>query len=147
MRLPSSRAFPKTFMTAAYPLAGRRALVGYNGNAAFESPAQRPYQQAGKPRSSATVSKKAIELELPWVQDRVMLSDRIWALLKKDDFDKARELVRAAHKNGVDTIASWNLLLQYEMDRSKPLAAFSLYNDVGVTFYWCRRAGLTPAYR
>ncbi|OJD21092.1 hypothetical protein ACJ73_07569 [Blastomyces percursus] len=77
-----------------------------------------------------TVSKKAIDIELEWVRDRVALSNRVKQILKKGDFEKAVTLVRTAQSRGYDCIVAWNELLDHEMKNDKPVAAFKLYNDI-----------------
>lgn len=81
-------------------------------------------------RLGSSVSKKAIEMELRWVRDRVALARRISELLTKDELEKAAGLLLAAEKEHIDCIVGWNLVFQYLMVKGKPFDAFKLYNDV-----------------
>ncbi|KAK2796284.1 hypothetical protein FQN51_009495 [Onygenales sp. PD_10] len=78
----------------------------------------------------STVSRKAIALELDWVQDRIALTKRVTQLLIKNDIAKATELVRAAQTKGVDCTVAWNTLFEYELKKNDPVAAFKLYNEM-----------------
>ncbi|KAK2795966.1 hypothetical protein FQN50_009648 [Emmonsiellopsis sp. PD_5] len=78
----------------------------------------------------STVSRKAISLELEWVQDRIALTKRVTQLLIKNDIAKATELVRAAQTNGIDCTVAWNTLFEYELKKNEPVAAFKLYNEM-----------------
>ncbi|OJD12012.1 hypothetical protein AJ78_07329 [Emergomyces pasteurianus Ep9510] len=77
-----------------------------------------------------TVSKKAIDIELEWARDRVVLSNRVTQILKKGDLEKAVTLVRAAQSRGYDCMVAWNVLFDHEMKNDRPVAAFKLYNDM-----------------
>ncbi|KKZ66662.1 hypothetical protein EMCG_00225 [[Emmonsia] crescens] len=77
-----------------------------------------------------TVSKKAIDIELEWARDRVVLSNRVMQILKKGDVEKAVTLVRAAQSRGYDCMVAWNVLLDHEMKNDRPVSAFKLYNDM-----------------
>ncbi|KAI5300130.1 acetyl-CoA hydrolase, partial [Ascosphaera pollenicola] len=85
----------------------------------------------------STVTPKSVILELKWVQDRVALARRVEELLKEDDYDKARELVRAADKNNIDCVVSWNLIFEYLMEHNQSMVAFKQYNDM-------KKAGTKP---
>lgn len=78
----------------------------------------------------SSVSKKAIQLELRWVRDRVALARRISGILAKDDLEKASALLLAAEKEHIDCIVGWNLVFQKLMVNGRPFDAFKLYNDV-----------------
>ncbi|KAG5302227.1 pentatricopeptide repeat protein [Histoplasma ohiense] len=77
-----------------------------------------------------TVSKKAIDIELEWARDRVVLSKRVAQILNKGDLEKAVALVRTAQSRGYDCMVAWNELFDHEMKNDRPVAAFKLYNDM-----------------
>ncbi|OAX78942.1 hypothetical protein ACJ72_06743 [Emergomyces africanus] len=77
-----------------------------------------------------TVSKKAIDIELEWARDSVVLSNRVTQILKKGDLEKAVTLVRVAQSRGYDCMVAWNVLFDHEMKNDRPVAAFKLYNDM-----------------
>lgn len=79
-----------------------------------------------------TVSKKAIDIELEWARDRVVLSKRVAQILNKGDLEKAVALVRTAQSRGYDCMVAWNVLFDHEMKNDRPVAAFKLYNDVRI---------------
>lgn len=81
---------------------------------------------------ASTVTPQSVALELKWVQDRVALAKRVEQLLAHDDYDKARELVRAADKNNIDCVVAWNHIFEYLMGHNQPMVAFKLYNDVRI---------------
>lgn len=98
---------------------------GNNGTAAIsEDPA------LSKHTGKAVMSKKAIEMEMRWLGDRVALASRISQILKRGDLDKAVTLVREAQRGGVDCMVAWNLLLEHEMQNCRPASAFKLFNEV-----------------
>ncbi|KAI5287038.1 hypothetical protein KEM54_006286, partial [Ascosphaera aggregata] len=76
-----------------------------------------------------SVSAQSLLLELKWVQDRVALANRVEELLRDNDYDKAKELTRAAQKNKIECVVAWNTIFEYLMDRNQPMVAFKLYND------------------
>ncbi|KAI5293716.1 hypothetical protein KEM52_005281 [Ascosphaera acerosa] len=87
-----------------------------------------------------SVSAQTLLLELKWVRDRVALARRIEQLLAQGDYDKARELTKAAQKNSIDCVVAWNLIFEYLMGRNQPMVAFKLYNDM-------KKAGTRPNSR
>jgi hypothetical protein len=63
--------------------------------------------------------------------DRVAFASRVQALLRQDKFDEAKRIVGAADTLKFDTIAAWNLMLEFAMEQKKsPDDAWKLYNDV-----------------
>ncbi|EEH35428.2 pentatricopeptide repeat protein [Paracoccidioides lutzii Pb01] len=78
----------------------------------------------------STVSRKAIDIELQWAKDRLILAKRVKRMLSKGDLEKALALVRTAQSRRYDCMGAWNMLFDYEMKNDRPVAAFKLYNDM-----------------
>ncbi|EEH45224.1 uncharacterized protein PADG_01374 [Paracoccidioides brasiliensis Pb18] len=78
----------------------------------------------------STMSRKAIDIELQWATDRVILAKRVKQMLNKGDLQKALALVRTAQSRGYDCMGAWNMIFDCEMKNDRPVAAFKLYNDM-----------------
>ena len=74
-------------------------------------------------------NKSNLEREVRWLKDPVKLADHTVNLLRKDQFQKAVEIVRLASKHSECTV-SWNHLIDYEMSTAKVDDAFKLFNEV-----------------
>jgi hypothetical protein len=81
--------------------------------------------------SSRIISKRAIELEMAWLNDPLKLADRVAELFRNGDPHRAIVLIRQAQNDGMECIAAWNTLFKYCFECEAPLAAFKFYNDVG----------------
>ena len=73
--------------------------------------------------------KKSLEEELRWLKDPLKLGDNTVDLLRKDEFQKALELVRLASKD-IECTVSWNHLVDYEMSKGRVTNASKIYNEV-----------------
>ena len=73
--------------------------------------------------------KKSLKEELRWLKDPLKLAERVVALLRKDEFQKALELVRLASKD-IQCTVSWNHLVDYEMSKGRVTNASKIYNEV-----------------
>ena len=73
--------------------------------------------------------KKNLEEELRWLKDPLKLATKVVDLLRRDEFQKALELVRLASKD-VQCTVSWNHLVDYEMSKGRVTNASKIYNEV-----------------
>lgn len=85
----------------------------------------------GKEARTPTVSQKAVEMELKWLQDPRQLADRVARLLKGRQPAMAAALVRRAQKEHMECGVAWNHLMEHCMEKNAPMAAFKFYNEVG----------------
>ncbi|KAL4917304.1 hypothetical protein BDW62DRAFT_184167 [Aspergillus aurantiobrunneus] len=76
------------------------------------------------------VNKKVVMMELHWLQDRVLLAERVRKLLGKSDFTLAVALVRAAQSKGMHTSAAWNSVFDYCLKKGSAKAAFRFWNEM-----------------
>ncbi|KAL2012665.1 hypothetical protein VTN00DRAFT_190 [Thermoascus crustaceus] len=84
----------------------------------------------GKEARTPTVSQKAVEMELKWLQDPRQLADRVARLLKDRQPAMAAALVRRAQKEHMECGVAWNHLMEYCMEKNAPMAAFKFYNEM-----------------
>ena len=104
---------------------------------AFENrPAQTPplptpyVGRSNRPTKQETpFQKKSLEQELRWLKDPLKLAEKVITLLRKDEFQKALELVRLASKD-IQCTVSWNHLVDYEMSKGRVTNASKIYNEV-----------------
>lgn len=73
-----------------------------------------------------------IRQHLSYLNDPLKLADFVRQTLRKDDFDFAQELVRAASKNNL-CVVSWNHLVEWQLSRGKLNAAISTFNEVSTS--------------
>lgn len=78
------------------------------------------------------IDKAALEKELRWLRDPMKLAENTVDLLKREECDKALELVRMSSKKMACTV-SWNHLVDYEMYKGRVATAMKIYNDVHVS--------------
>ncbi|KAL1998192.1 hypothetical protein VTN02DRAFT_6682 [Thermoascus thermophilus] len=84
----------------------------------------------GKEARTPTVSQKAVEMELKWLQDPRELADRVARLLKGRQPALAAALVRRAQKERMECGVAWNHLMEHCMEKNAPMAAFKFYNEM-----------------
>ncbi|KAI4179977.1 MAG: hypothetical protein L6R41_007527 [Letrouitia leprolyta] len=72
--------------------------------------------------------RKELEKELLWLQDPLKLADNTIDLLRKDEDEKALELIRMASKRSQCTV-SWNHVIDYEMSKGRVQKAEKVYNE------------------
>lgn len=73
--------------------------------------------------------KKELDREILYLQDPLKLAENTIALLRKDDNEKALDLVRAASKQ-IPCTVSWNHVVDYEMSKGRIQKAVKIYNEV-----------------
>lgn len=82
------------------------------------------------------MTSRALEMELRWLRDPKEMVNRVRSMLSKKQVDMALALVQAAHREGMDCVAAWNQILDYEMEQGRPDSAFKMYNDVSISFFF-----------
>ena len=91
-----------------------------------------PPVDEGRPSGLSRVPRSdqaALEKELRYLRDPMKLADYTVSLLRKDEDEKAYELVKMSSKNMACTV-SWNHLMDYEMAKGRVANAMKIYNDV-----------------
>lgn len=78
---------------------------------------------------SEVFTQTSLEQELRYLRDPRKLADYILSLLRKDQEEKAYELVKMSSKNLPCTV-SWNHLINFEMSQGRVGNACKIYNDV-----------------
>lgn len=73
--------------------------------------------------------RKELETELLWLPDPLKLAENTIGLLRKDDDEKALELIRMASKRSQCTV-SWNHVIDYEMSKERVQKAERIYNEM-----------------
>ncbi|KAL8804837.1 MAG: hypothetical protein Q9182_002331 [Xanthomendoza sp. 2 TL-2023] len=73
--------------------------------------------------------RKQLDRELVFLQDPLKLAENTIDLLRKDDNDKALEMVRIASKHTACTV-SWNHVVDYEMSKGRIQKAVKIYNEM-----------------
>ncbi|KAL8946721.1 MAG: hypothetical protein Q9222_006921 [Ikaeria aurantiellina] len=73
--------------------------------------------------------KKSLEVEMLFLQDPLKLAENTISLLRKDDLEKALEIVRVASKRR-QCIVSWNHIIDYRMSKGHYTQAVKTYNEV-----------------
>ena len=98
---------------------------------AHTPPLPTPYVgRSNRPTKQETpFEKKSLKEELRWLKDPLKLAERVVALLRRDEFQKALELVRMASKD-IQCTVSWNHLVDYEMSKGRVTNASKIYNEV-----------------
>ncbi|KAL8723758.1 MAG: hypothetical protein Q9225_000053 [Loekoesia sp. 1 TL-2023] len=76
-----------------------------------------------------TMREKQLEKELLYLRDPLDLAENTIGLLRKDDAEKALNMVRMASKWSRCTV-SWNHLIDYEMSKGRFVEAMSRYNEM-----------------
>ena len=71
----------------------------------------------------------ALQQEMRYLGDPLKLAANTVTLLKKDQDEKAGDLVRMASKSMPCTV-SWNHMIDYEMSKGRVTRAMATYNDV-----------------
>ncbi|KAL8816972.1 MAG: hypothetical protein Q9223_004106 [Gallowayella weberi] len=87
----------------------------------------------GKPAqvddAAKSKKRKQLDRELVYLQDPLRLAENTLNLLRKDDNDKALDLVRIASKQ-IPCTVSWNHIVDYEMSKGRIQKAVKIYNEV-----------------
>ena len=98
---------------------------------AHTPPLPTPYVgRSNRPTKQETpYKKKSLQEELRWLKDPLKLAENVIALLRRDEFQKALELVRLASKD-IQCTVSWNHLVDYEMSKGRVTNASKVYNEV-----------------
>ncbi|KAL8663395.1 MAG: hypothetical protein Q9202_003914 [Teloschistes flavicans] len=91
------------------------------------------HERTTKQRDSNQVSaeKKTRELkqELTYLEDPLKLAENTVKLLRKDDHEKALDIVRMATKR-TSCVVSWNHIIDYQMSKGKIQPAEKIYNEM-----------------
>ena len=106
-------------------------VTPFENRPAHTPPLPTPYVgRSNRPTKQETpFEKKSLKEELRWLRDPLKLAERVVALLRKDEFQKALELVRLASKD-IQCTVSWNHLVDYEMSKGRVTNASKIYNEV-----------------
>lgn len=83
--------------------------------------------------NQASGEKKTRELkqELTYLEDPLKLAENTVKLLRKDDHEKALDIVRMATKR-TSCVVSWNHIIDYQMSKGKIHPAEKIYNEVPI---------------
>lgn len=73
--------------------------------------------------------KRELQRELTFLEDPLKLADNTVTLLRKDDTEKALEIVRMASKR-ISCVVSWNHIIDYHMSKGWIQPAEKVYNEV-----------------
>ena len=92
-------------------------------------PLSRNEEEASGPPATLQFDRAALEKEIRWLRDPMKLSEHTVTLLRKDEYQKALELVRMSSRTMACTV-SWNHMLDYEMYKGRVSNAMKIYNDV-----------------
>lgn len=87
---------------------------------------------------SKYTTNKALQTELKWTGgDALKLAKSVLDKLKAEDTQSALEMVRLSEKlsdvngqKGVDSVVSWNHIMDYHMSKSMTREAFKVFNEV-----------------
>ncbi len=87
---------------------------------------------------SKYTSDRSLQTELKWTGgDALKLARSVLNKLKADDPQKALEMVRLSEKipdvegkQGVDSVVSWNHVMDYHMSKASTREAFKVFNEV-----------------
>jgi hypothetical protein len=73
-------------------------------------------------------ARRWARLELPWLQDKVQLAERVDKMLRNGQHRLALELVRLASRKPDSAVMSWNLLLKFHLttNKAKPRGNFTM---------------------
>ena len=82
---------------------------------------------------------QALRIEIGYVgRDALKLANAVLGKLKADDAARALELVRASEKlaamegrNNINSVVSWNHIMDYYMSKALTREAFKVFNEVG----------------
>ncbi|KAL2068272.1 hypothetical protein VTL71DRAFT_16370 [Oculimacula yallundae] len=97
----------------------------------------RPLTKKREPKVARTDAE--IRKHLTYLNDPLKLADFVRQTLRRDEFEFAQEIVRAASKNTM-CVVSWNHLVEWQLSRGKMNAAISTYNEMK------KRAQVPDAY-
>jgi transposase InsO family protein len=88
-------------------------------------------------QSSSQVNRKHVRLEMEWVQDPLLLAQRVSTALRGGDPAMAVALAREATKQipGTKFVVAWNRIFGYCFDKGHPKPALRFFNDVSFTYY------------
>ncbi|KAJ5938519.1 hypothetical protein N7466_001653 [Penicillium verhagenii] len=83
-------------------------------------------------QSSPHVNPKHVRLEMEWVQDPLLLAQRVSTALKGGDPAMAVALAREATKQipGTKFVVAWNRIFHWCFERGHPKAALRFFNDM-----------------
>ncbi|KAJ6103585.1 hypothetical protein N7486_003807 [Penicillium sp. IBT 16267x] len=83
-------------------------------------------------QSSSDVSRKHVRLEMEWVQDPLLLAQRVSTALRGGDPAMAVALAREATKQipGTKFVVAWNRIFGYCFDKGHPKPALKFFNDM-----------------
>lgn len=86
-------------------------------------------------QSSSHINRKHVRLEMEWVQDPLLLAQRVSTALRGGDPAMAVALAREATKQipGTKFVVAWNRILGYCFDKGHPKPALRFFNDVSFT--------------
>jgi hypothetical protein len=98
-----------------------------------------PEPSAPEPQLSTVPSNRALQIELRWTGgDAVKLANVVLEKLKREDPSGALDIIRMSEKmpgptpsqQGVDSVVSWNHVIDYFMHKRHPIQAFKVFNEV-----------------
>ncbi|KAJ5634956.1 uncharacterized protein N7484_008269 [Penicillium longicatenatum] len=83
-------------------------------------------------QSSSQVNRKHVRLEMEWVQDPLLLAQRVSTALRGGDPAMAVALAREATKQipGTKFVVAWNRIFGYCFDKGHPKPALRFFNDM-----------------
>ena len=121
-------------------------LAASDGGRAFAPPPA--LQSTGKPakrnrmmpsdrhatgRQALDIRKqRELDRELDYLRDPLRLAENTVSLLRRNDYEKAQDILRRASKSMPCTV-SWNHLIDYEMAKGKVNKAEKTYNEVRIS--------------
>lgn len=88
-------------------------------------------------QSSSHINRKHVRLEMEWVQDPLLLAQRVSTALRGGDPAMAVALAREATKQipGTKFVVAWNRIFGYCFDQGHPKPALRFFNDVSFTWH------------
>ncbi|KAL9582877.1 MAG: hypothetical protein Q9212_003040, partial [Teloschistes hypoglaucus] len=96
---------------------------------ALANPEQIAKQREERQQALVQKMKRELQRELTFLEDPLKLAENTVKLLRKDDTEKALEIVRMASKR-TSCVVSWNHIIDYHMSKGWIQPAEKLYNEV-----------------
>ncbi|KAL8963653.1 MAG: hypothetical protein Q9183_004984 [Haloplaca sp. 2 TL-2023] len=100
-----------------------------NERAFSPPPALQLGRRAGARQTFDFKKQKELDRELEYLRDPLRLAENTVSLLRRDDHEKALDIVRRASKSMPCTV-SWNHLIDYNMAKGKVNNAEKIYNEM-----------------
>ncbi|KAL8699577.1 MAG: hypothetical protein Q9201_005924 [Fulgogasparrea decipioides] len=129
IRRQTTEAFPRTEGFPGPPPAPLRQRNGEESTTKSLVSFDGQDPSASKAKGLDLQRRKQLDRELLYLQDPLKLAENTVDLLRRDDHQKALEIVRMASKR-TSCVVSWNHIVDYEMSRGRLQKAEKIYNEM-----------------